>query len=216
MPLSIYAIDNFVAQDLSKLTECRPPSIAPEFPDYTSWVGSFVLNWIHRIQLPKNKAALAFVLIRRAESALGDYEEARAYLASFVGGDHRNISLYFRCLGRFESTVAMVYQSLDFVRRTLGRKKVFTKGQGSPYERVNCIYNASKHSDPETLPAGRLHAVWIKNDGLYADRVHLTFEELGDLVRQIGRIAEKFAKGEVPVLPSDAPDLPRDMPSARP
>jgi hypothetical protein len=196
MPLSMYALDTFVAQDLSQLTECRPAPIAPEFPDYSSWLSSFVLNWIFRISLPKDKAALAFALIRRAEGAIGDYEEARTELASLVAGG-RSISLYFRCLRRFESTVAMLYQSLDFVRRALGIK-LFDPGDGSPYERLNLIYNKSRHSDPETLPTGQLHAVWIKNDGLYADGANLTFDELRDLVRDIGRIADKLAKGEVP------------------
>lgn len=196
MPLSMYALDTFVAQDLSQLTECRAAPIAPEFPDYSSWLSSFVLNWIFRIPLPKDKAALAFALIRRAEGVIVDYEEARGHLASLVAGG-RSISLYFRCLRRFESTVAMLYQSLDFVRRALGIK-LFNQGDGSPYERLNLIYNKSRHSDPETLPAGQLHALWIKNDGLYVDGANLTFDELRDLVRDIGRIANELAKGEVP------------------
>lgn len=196
MPLSMYALDTFVAQDLSQLTECRAAPIAPEFPDYSSWLSSFVLNWIFRIPLPKDKAALAFALIRRAEDVIVNYEEARSHLASLVAGG-RSISLYFRCLRRFESTVAMLYQSLDLVRRALGIK-LFNQGDGSPYERLNLIYNKSRHSDPETLPAGQLHAVWIKNDGLYVDGANLTFDELRDLVRDIGRIADELAKGEVP------------------
>lgn len=77
MPLSMYALDNFVAQDLSQLTECRPAPIAPEFPDYSSWLSLFALNWILTIPLPKEKAVLAFALIRRAEGAIEDYEGAR-------------------------------------------------------------------------------------------------------------------------------------------
>ena len=194
MPLSMYALDAFVAQDLSQLTECRPAPVAPEFPDYSSWLSSFVLNWIFRIPMSKGKAALVFALIRRAEAAIRDYEEARTHLASLVAGG-RNISLYFRCLRSFESTVAMLYQSLDFVRRAFGIK-LFDPGDGSPYERLNLIYNKSRHSDPETLPTGQLHAVWIKNDGLFADGANLTFDELRDLVRDIGHIADKLAKGE--------------------
>ena len=76
MPLSMYALDNFVAQDLSQLTECRPAPIAPEFPDYSSWLSLFALNWILTIPLPKEKAVLAFALIRRAEGAIEDYEES--------------------------------------------------------------------------------------------------------------------------------------------
>ena len=196
MPLSLYALDNFVAQDLSELTECRPVSVAQDFPDHASWLSSFVLNWIFRIPLPKEKAALAFVLIRRADGAIEDYEEARAYLAELANGG-QNISLYFRCLRRFESTVAMVSQAHEFIWKALNIK-LFTKKDGSPYERLNIIYNKGRHAEPETLPSGQLHAVWIKNDGLYIDEAKLTFDELRDLIRMIGRIADKLAKGEVP------------------
>jgi hypothetical protein len=109
MPLSNYAFDTFVSQDLSKLTECRAATIAPDFPDHTSWLSSFVLNWILNIPLSKDSAALAFALIRRAEAAIEDYEQARVDLATLVDRD-RSVSLYFRCLRRFESTVAMASQ----------------------------------------------------------------------------------------------------------
>jgi hypothetical protein len=207
----MYALDTFVAQDLSQLTECQAASAAQEFPDCSSWLSSFVLNWIFRIPLTKEKAALAFALIRRAEGAVADYEEAREHLMNLVAGN-RSISLYFRCLRRFESTLGMLYQSLDFVRKALGIR-LFTQGDGSPYERLNLIYNKSRHSNPETLPTGQLHAVWIKNDGLYTDGAKLTFNKLRDLICDIGRIADKLAKGEVSAEPSAAADPARDSAS---
>jgi len=195
MSLSIYALDNFVAQDLSQLTECRAAPVAQEFPDCSSWLSSFVLNRILRTPLTAEKAALIFALIRRAEGAVVDYEEARELLMNMADGN-RTISFYFRCLRRFESSVGMLYQSLDFVRKALGIQ-LFTQGDGSPYERLNQIYNKGRHSNPEALPAGQLHAVWIKNDGLYTDGANLTFDELRELILEIGRIADKLAKGEV-------------------
>lgn len=196
MPLSKYALDTFVAQDLSQLTECRPATIAMEFPDYSSWLSSFALNSILGIPLQKDKAALAFALIRRAEGAIEDYEEARSCLITFVSNG-RSISLYFRCLRKFESTIAMLYQSLNFIRLALDID-LFPKKDGNPYQRLNIIYNKIKHSEPEKLPSGQLHSIWIRNEGLYADGAILTFDELHDLVREIGRIADKLAKGEVP------------------
>ncbi len=196
MPLSFYALDNFVAQELSLLNECRADPIATDFPDYQSWLSSFVLNWMLHIPLTKDKAALAFALIRRAEAAIAEYEEARADLSALVAGK-KDISLYFRSLRKFESAVSVLSQALDFGRKALG-VMLFTQGDGSPYERLNLIYNKSKHADPEGLPSGQLHAVWIRNEGLAADGVSLAFDELRDLIGQIGRIADKLAKGEVP------------------
>jgi hypothetical protein len=78
---------------------------------------------------------------------------------------------------------------------------LFTQGDGSPYERLNLLYNKDRHSDPAKLPEGHLHAVWIKNDGLYADGANLTFDELRELVHEIAGIADKLAKGIVPTQP---------------
>ena len=152
MPLSLYALDKFVAQDLSELTECRMVSVASDFPDPASWIRLFVLNGMLRNRLPKEKTALAFALIRRAEAAIEDYEAARAHLEELVNGG-QNISLYFRCLRRLESTVAMAYQTNDFISRAVNIK-LFTTKDGSVYQRLNCIYNDSRHKDPETFPSG--------------------------------------------------------------
>jgi hypothetical protein len=99
----------------------------------------------------------------------------------------------------------MLCQSLYFVRKALGFD-LFKKDDGSTYERLSLIYNNSRHSNPEKLPAGQLHAVWIKNDGLHTDGANLTFDELHDLLREFGGIADKLAKGEVPSESGAGPD----------
>jgi len=48
-------------------------------------------------------------LIRRAEGAVEDYEEAREHLTELVAGN-RTISLYFRCLRRLESAVHPIFR----------------------------------------------------------------------------------------------------------
>ena len=196
MPLTPYALDNFVAQDMSKLTECQMVSVASDFPDYSSWISSFVLNGMLNNRLPKDKTALAFAIIRRAEGAIEDHEAARAHLEDFVNGDPI-ISSYFRCLRKLESTLAMVSQAHEVIRKALNRD-FFDKNDGSPYQRLNHIYNRNRHDKPETFPSGNLHAVWIKNDGLYEKEANLTFDELRDLIHRICHAANKMAKGEVP------------------
>lgn len=195
MPLSFYALDNFVSQELSQLTECRATGVADEFPNYQSWLSTLVLNWMLRFSLPREKAALAFAIIRRSEEAITDYEEARELLAKLVSS-RKSVSLYFRCLGRFESTVAMVCQALMFAMEAL-KMKLYEQGDGSPYERLFMIYNKGRHSDPETLPRGQLHAVWIKDEGLFVNGAHLTFAELRELVHEVGGIADMFSKGRI-------------------
>jgi len=89
----------------------------------------------------------------------------------------------------------MVCQALTFIRKALNIK-LYNKGDDSPDERLYKIYNKSRHCDPETLPTGQLHAVWIKNDGQFVDGAHLTFSQLPELVHAVGRIADKLSKGQ--------------------
>ena len=170
--------------------------VADRFPEYQSWLTNFVLNTMLGLPLQKKKRALAFAVIRRSEAAIRDYEEARELLTR-LAGSQKTISLYFPCLGRLESTVAMVCQALNFIRRALNIK-LYEKRDGSPYERLYLIYNRSRHEDPEKLRAGHLHAVWIGNDALFAHEARLTFAELRDLVGEVGRIADKLSKGLKP------------------
>jgi hypothetical protein len=46
MPLTLYALDMFVSQELSKLTACSPQSLDAEFPDRIHWLNQFVLERI--------------------------------------------------------------------------------------------------------------------------------------------------------------------------
>lgn len=195
MPLSLYALAEFVSQELSQISECCLDGVADRFPEYQSWLTNFVLNTMLGLPLRKKKRALAFAIIRKSEATIRDYEEARELLTR-LAGSQKTISLYFQCLGRFESTVAMVCQALMFAMKAL-KMKLYEQGDGSPYERLFMIYNKSRHSDPETLPRGQLHAVWIKNGGLFVDGAHLTFTELRELVHEVGGIADMLSKGRI-------------------
>ncbi len=195
MPFSNYALDTFVSQDLSALKECRAMPIGEQFPDHTSWLSSFVLNWMFRVPLSPVKAALAFALIRRAEAAVEEYDQACKALKDLTKGK-KTISGYFRCLRMYESTVAMLYQGLDFARKSL-KTKLFEPGDGSVYQRLNLIYNESRHYDPLKLPEGHLHKVWIKNDGLHIENAALGFDELRNMIAEIAQIADSISKGIV-------------------
>jgi hypothetical protein len=39
--------------------------------------------------------------------------------------------------------------------------------------------------------------MWIRNEGLFTDAAHLTFDELRDLIREIARISDRIAKGGI-------------------
>jgi hypothetical protein len=188
MPLSHYALDAFVSQELSKLTSCAPKSVASEFPEGSHWLNQFVLRRIFRNHVADDRAALAFALARRAEAALDEWELA----CEAVGQGVQRPSAYFKALRHFETCLASLWQGLDLERRALNTN-LFSKGDGSVFERLNSLYNKGRHFDPQDLPAGDLHALWITNDGLRTREDAVTFEEMREALSLLGRTAQAIA-----------------------
>lgn len=154
MPLSHYALDTFVSQELSKLSSCAPPSLEAQFPERSSWLDRFVLNRIFHNHVAADRAALAFALVRRAEAALDEWELACAAAMQNV----QQPSIYFKTLRHLESCLAALWQGFDLARRASGTE-LFLKGDNSAFERLNWLYNKGRHFDPGALPAGDLHAL---------------------------------------------------------
>ncbi|MEO8628990.1 MAG: hypothetical protein ABI612_12925 [Betaproteobacteria bacterium] len=191
MPLSNYAFDKFVAQELSELTAPTAISVLHEFPSIDGWLQTFILKNMLERNLPHKHAALAFALLRRAQAAIEDYDDACAAL-KLVVQRQTTISQYFRLLRKVEATIASLYQAFDIARKPL-QSDIFEPNDGTPYQRLNCIYNRSRHVNTLSLPAGHLHPVWLQNDGLYTDGAFLRFDELEQQLRDLGRIAERVS-----------------------
>jgi hypothetical protein len=88
----------------------------------------------------------------------------------------------------------MLCQAFNFARKAL-RIKLFEPNDGTPQERLNLIYNRSRHTNVSSLPPGHLHTVWLQNDGIYTDGAALRFDEFEELLRELGRIAEGTLTG---------------------
>ncbi|WP_254574567.1 hypothetical protein [Stenotrophomonas acidaminiphila] len=174
---------------MSKLTTCVPKSLAAEFPNPSHWLDQFVLKRIFHNHIREERAALAFVLVRRAVAALEEWEQA-CEAAPGVG----NPSGYFKMLRHLESCIAALWQGLEFSRRAL-QTKLFEKGDGSFYERLNWLYNTGRHFDPQNLPSGDLHCLWISNEGLNSRGQSVTFGELRDSLIFLASIVEQIATG---------------------
>jgi hypothetical protein len=195
MPLTNYGLDHLVSQELSKLSRCTAPEVTSSFPEARYWVSNFVLNSAFGSPLRYEAKRFGFAFLRRAEAAFVEYDHARVALDEYVQTRPRKPSLYFRVLHHFEVTVTMLYQALDFGRR-FAEVKLFERGDGSKHERLNLIYNVSRHFDPAALPLDHLHAVWIANDGIHIADCSLTFRELGELLTELGQSADKVSRIE--------------------
>jgi hypothetical protein len=125
-------------------------------------------------------------------------QNGRTLLLLYLNESKKNTSLYFQALSHFEIAVTQLYQAYDFWRQ-LGKKResketnLFKTGDGSPLQKLNRLYNVSKHLEPSTIPEGNLHHVWISNNGICASEVTMSFTELADLVKEYVAVANAFS-----------------------
>jgi hypothetical protein len=184
MPLSHYALDNYVAPRLSELRSCG----AEPLPEPCNFLNSFILTNIFQMGYPTEKRSLLFNFIRRVEQAFYEYDQGRTNLLAHVEeprSDH--IAIYFRALAHFEQCVAVLYQASLFWKQLTGGNNLFTSGDGSFLDRVNKIYNVSHHMDErivtdQVLTQDPTTQVWLLNDGIACNEakasVAITFTEL--------------------------------------
>jgi hypothetical protein len=137
-----------------------------------------------------------FAILRRAQMALVEHENGRIALLDYVKGAKDRISVYFRALYHFEIAINLVYQAHELFMKIL-KVRLFEKNDGTPVERLNRIYNVSKHLEPSSISDTHLHSVWIKNEGLCISTAMLSFEEFAELVVDVCGLADKLSKAKV-------------------
>lgn len=196
MPLTNYSLDNFVSQEISSLTKCNAVDLTQKFDQAEHWIENFVLNSIFRIQIKQEHKPFIFAILRRAQMALVEHENGRIALQEYVNGKKDRISLYFRALYHFEIAINLIYQAHELFMK-ITKVRLFQKNDGTPVERLNRIYNVSKHLEPSNIPDTHLHSVWIKNEGLCISTAMLTFEELAELVKDVCGLADKLSNPEI-------------------
>lgn len=92
-------------------------------------------------------------------------------------------SFYFRALHHIEISLSLTYQALDYSRKALN-KELFIKRDDTPTNRLNLIYNISKHQ-----LAGEDQPVWITNEGIETKETSLTYPEFEGFLKMCGDIA---------------------------
>lgn len=208
MQPSNYLLDNFVAHKLSLLIECG----ARELPAETNRLNTFILTSVFKVSLPAKTRAYVFNFLRRGEGALSAYREARVALIEYINTPRNVLSPYFRALLNFEVCISQCYQGYELLA-TASAEKFFERNDGSEAERLQMLYVDSKHMDHMIdggkIPTEATAAIWITNNGLESSRAALSFDELLEMLLNMGRLAEQLSKLEPPtanpVLNQDAP-----------
>jgi hypothetical protein len=186
MAFTKHATDLFISAKIAAVTAVGASDISREFQSSASWLSSFGLCVIIQNHPPEQNRQFALQFIRRVEMAFAEYSRSVECLADLVGGGQGRWSPYYRALYYFEAAVAQLYLAYDSTRKKLGQND-FTSGDGSVLDRLNKVYNASKHD-----LASSEQVTWVTNDGISTSGSSVTFAELEDLLRQDGRIADRI------------------------
>lgn len=102
------------------------------------------------------------------------------------------VSEYIIAIGHWEVFLSQAYQAWCLLAR--GQKILFAPGDGSTMQRLNLLYNRTKHAESaitaEQLPPDGTLPVWLKNDGLHSVESSLTFEEIAEMLEDLAVWAE--------------------------
>jgi hypothetical protein len=191
-----YFLDNFVAHKLSRLTKCG----ACELTTNANWISGFVLTRALTAPLPPKQREHAFNFVRRAEGAFSAYRQARTALIEYFQTPRNVISPYFRALLNFEVCIAQCCQGYELRATASGERSPPWKKKNDKSE-LGCLYRLyidSKHMDGMIdggqLPTEATAAIWITNIGLESNRAAVTFDELFELLRHMGEIADQLSR----------------------
>lgn len=191
MPLTSYAIETFVSAKITGLTESNLADMAKEYPDANSWLTSFVGNVIFRNHIQESDRPFLIQFIRKVEKSFDEYRLAKETLDQFVQEGNTGWSSYFKVLGHLESSIAQLYQAFDTARKKLNQN-LFETDDGSSLDRLNKIYNTSRHQlaqDEQT--------VWVTNAGISTADHDLSFKEIEEMLRECASITQRVISGEI-------------------
>ena len=200
-------LDRYVAPKCSALVNC----LAPEVPELHDYFGSFFFNNIFTEQLPERTLSLTNVFLRRFANAVQDYRNGRREMLACIAAppcSNEMVRAYMRALSHFEASVVntnLALKAHDTVGKLWNPKEPlsFSKGDGSPCQRLNAVYNALKHFDENMakgiVPPNVFTPMWLVDDGIESvgseGEAKLHFKELIDvqldLEKDAGWIAEE-------------------------
>jgi hypothetical protein len=191
--LTDYALDTYVAPELSRLGVPIIPSLASLHQAAATWLPEFLLNHMLRSEILPRERQFRFGLIRRTVAAVADYELARIALSEYSRNLPR-VTSYFSALRHLEATVATTYQALALGAALVKRTKALFTDESSPYGRLFKVYVHSRHAhelfDSDQVPPELSMTVWLTHDGLKCVQATVLYTELAAMIEEIGRVSQ--------------------------
>jgi len=191
MPFTKAAVELFISEKVTAITVCGAQPIAAELFNSQDWITAYGLSVIFNNHPPHLLRPFTIQFLRRVSMAIAEHEHMRVELVDLVAGNPR-WSPYYRALHHGEQCCALTYQAYDYIRKLVSTR-LFEGGDDSTLDRLNLLYNSSKHSR-----AIERDPVWLTNEGLSCDRGVLAFRELEKLLRKFSAVAEHLAYAPKP------------------
>ncbi|CAO3424536.1 hypothetical protein [Azospirillum argentinense] len=191
MPWSAHALDTFIAPKLSALKVCSAQKI-PELPNY---LGSLRVNQILGIgAYPEPMSVLVANFISRLAMAINEYNAGQIHLVNYVDNlEEQRFPEHRKALFSFENCILhghIAGTCLNALSKVYGEiPALFTKGDGSPHDRLRLLNNRIKHFDEDVEEAADdsgatipLAPIWITDTGLEGKKAALEFTELARIL----------------------------------
>jgi len=122
------------------------------------------------------------------ESTFREYALARDQTLMYLKNPDA-VTAYLAAIGHWEVFLSHAYQAYRLLARN--QKILFKQGDGSILERLNLLYNWSKHAEKAIeagqLPAEGTLAVGLTNNGLRSADSRLTYDEMAEMLEELAR-----------------------------
>jgi hypothetical protein len=187
-------IEEHFAPGIGSFTSASIPDLSLEFPQADHWVANHLLNSIFRGTFTDPHRQYAINLLFRSRAAFRAYATARKNTFDYLSKSQPtrpNTGLYCDALEAWER---FLYNWAACVRivKSLGKGDVFTPGDGSIEQRAYDLSNTMKHwAEKSVFASGDTIPVWLSNEGLNSSNLALTYGELGELARDMAKLADE-------------------------
>lgn len=200
-----------MAPAMSQFTTATVPDMSNHCDQSAHWVSNFILSTLLRSNVPSPTRQYMFNFLRRAEASFLQHSLAREATATFLSGSRQSPSRYMTAIFHWEVFLSQAWRSYNLLKYLFDIQKVFQKGDGSIEERLNLLYNQSKHAESviksQNIPFDATIPMWLTNNGLKSNDAYLSYAESGEVLADIAKWAqliqdpasmrEKIERGDV-------------------
>jgi hypothetical protein len=190
---------------ITELTECNAPSLE-EYSDMShGLISQFIILSSFSAKYPALQHKYALVFLRKTEAVFQEYFSSVKSLKYFVSQQHilynenpnQQLSQYFEILHRIEILIALICQAFMVLENFLVLEKherFWTKGDGTALERINILYNFTKHAEDKISQGLELpgYQLWLSNDGVSCEKGSVTFTEISKVLIDIADNAKYY------------------------